>query len=417
MTAVRDADVIIAGAGMPGATLALALHAAGLKVMLIDPQPFSRQLEETFDGRASAISFSAFRQWRALGVAPLLEPHAQRIEQILVTDGRSPGASSRGAGGAWLRFDAAEIADRCAGEPLGYLLENRRIRAGLAQAVAEAGIAIEAPAQVESVAVAPGGAAVRLADGRTLNAALTVGADGKNSRVRHGAGIGVTGWDYRQSGVVATVALDRDHQGVAYEHFLPSGPFAVLPLTGRRASLVWTESTARGAALKAARTEVFEAHLRRRFGDFLGEIRVEGPRFVYPLSLQLADRLNAPRVALIGDAAHAIHPIAGQGLNMGLKDAAALAQTLIEAMRLGEDLGAELVLERYARWRGVDNVGVALATDVFTRLFSTDNPVARVARSAGISLVNRIGPARRFFMAEAGGAVGDLPRLLRGEAV
>ena len=417
MTPAPDADVIIAGAGMAGATMALALNGAGLKVILVDPQPFSAQLEESFDGRASAISFSAFRQWRALGVAPLLEPHAQRIEQILVTDGRAPGASSGSSGAVWLRFDAAEIADRCAGEPLGYMLENRQIRAGLSRALAEAGIAVLTPAQVDTADTSGGRAIIRLVDGQVLRAAVVVGADGRGSRVRREAGIGVTGWDYPQSGVVATVALERDHRGVAYEHFLPSGPFAILPLTGKRASLVWTESSARGAALKAARPEVFEAHLRRRFGDFLGDIGVAGPRFVYPLSLQLADRLTAPRTALIGDAAHAIHPIAGQGLNMGLKDAAALAQVLIEALRLGEDIGAETVLERYARWRGVDNVGVALATDVFTRIFSTNNPFVRAARDVGVAAVNRIGPARRFFMTEAGGAVGDLPWLLRGEAL
>ncbi len=417
MAGTPDADVIIAGAGIAGATLALALNGAGLKIILIDPQPFSVQLEHTFDGRASAISFSAFRQWRALGVAPLLEPHAQRIEQILVTDGRAPGASSGSPSAVWLRFDAAEIADRCDGEPLGYMLENRQIRAGLSRALEDAGIEVLTPAQVDTVDASGGCAIVRLADGSVLRAALVVGADGRGSRVRREAAIGVTGWDYPQSGVVATVSLERDHHGVAYEHFLPSGPFAILPLTDKRASLVWTESPARGAALKSARLEVFEAHLRRRFGDFLGDIGVVGPRFVYPLSLQLADRLTAPRTALIGDAAHAIHPIAGQGLNMGLKDAAALAQVLIEALRLGEDIGAETVLERYARWRGVDNIGVALATDVFTRLFSTNNPLVRAARDIGVAAVNRIAPARRFFMTEAGGAVGDLPRLLRGEAL
>ena len=417
MTPAPDTDVIVAGAGIAGTTLALALNGAGLKVILVDPQPFSAQLDERFDGRASAISFSAFRQWRALGVAPLLEPHAQRIDQILVTDGRAPGASSASPGPAWLRFDAAEIADRCAGEPLGYMLENRQIRAGLSKALDDAGIAVLTPAQVDTVDVSGGCAIVRLADGQVLRAALVVGADGRGSRVRREAGIGVTGWDYRQCGVVATVSLERDHHGVAYEHFLPSGPFAILPLTQRRASLVWTESLARGAALRAARLEVFEAHLRRRFGDFLGDIGVVGPRFVYPLSLQLADRLTAPRTALIGDAAHAIHPIAGQGLNMGLKDAAALAQVLIEALRLGEDIGAQTVLQRYARWRGIDNIGVALATDIFTRLFSNNNPLIRAARDIGVAAVNRIGPMRRFFMTEAGGAVGDLPRLLRGEAI
>lgn len=417
MTERPDADVIIVGAGMAGATLGLALKSAGLEPILIDPQPFDVTCAETFDGRASAISFAAFRQWRQVGAGNLIEPHAQRIEQIMVTDGRAPGPAARAPGGAFLRFDAAEIADRSGGEPLGYMIENRHIRAGLAEAVTRAGLRVLAPARVETVRVGPGGARVTLEGGETLSAPLVVGADGRGSVVRRQARIGTLGWGYGHTAVVATVRLTRDHGGVAYEHFLPTGPFAILPLTGRRASLVWTETAARAAALKTARAEVFETHLRRRFGDFLGEVTPEGRRFTYALSLQLADRMTGPRTALLGDAGHAVHPIAGQGLNMGLKDAAALAQVLAEAARLGEDLGAATVLERYGRWRSVDNLGVALATDVFTRLFSNDNPVLRGARGLGIALVNRIGPARRLFMSEAGGAVGDLPRLLRGEAI
>ena len=417
MRAPADADVIIVGAGMPGATLALALSSAGLTPLLVDPQTFEIQCAPTFDGRASAISFAAFRQWRALGAAAFLEDHAQRIEQILVTDGRSPGAAARGPGAAFLRFDAAEIAERSGGEPLGYMLENRRIRSGLARAVAEAGITVLAPERVRAVEVDAGGARVTLAGGRILAAPLVVGADGRGSLVRREAGLGTLGWDYGHTAVVATVGLERDHGGVAYEHFLPSGPFAILPLTGRRASLVWTEAPSRAAALKDCRAVVFEAHLSRRFGAFMGDVVLDGPRFTYPLSLQLADGLIAPRVALVGDAAHAIHPIAGQGLNMGLKDVAALAQVLTDAARLGEDIGDAAVLARYGRWRGVDNLGVALATHAFNGLFSNNNPLLRAARGAGMAIVNRIGPARRLFMNEAGGAVGDLPRLLRGEGL
>jgi len=412
-----DPDVIIVGAGMPGATLALALAAGGLKAVLIDPLPFEVQCAPTFDGRASAISFSAFRQWRAVGAASFLEPHAQRIEQILVTDGRPPGASARGPSPAFLRFDSAEIADRFEGEPLGYMLENRHIRAGLARAVAEAGIEVLAPAKVEAVNVTARAAQVRLADGRTLEAPLAVGADGRGSLVRRAGGIETFGWSYPHTAVVATVSLDRDHAGVAYEHFLPTGPFAILPLPDRRASLVWTETAAKAAALKACGEEMFEAHLARRFGPFLGQARLEGPRFTYPLSLQMAERLTAPRLALTGDSGHAIHPIAGQGLNMGLKDAAALAEVLVDALRVGEDIGAASVLDRYERWRRLDNIAVAAATDAFNRLFTNDNLLVRTVRDAGMAVVNRIGPARRMFMAEAGGALGDLPKLLRGEAL
>jgi 2-octaprenyl-6-methoxyphenol hydroxylase len=297
------------------------------------------------------------------------------------------------------------------------MLENRVSRAALAAAMNRAGIEVLAPARVSAVVFGPAAAEVTLADGRRLAAPLVVGAEGRGSVVREAAGIETLGWSYGQSGVVATVDLERDHQGVAYEHFLPSGPFAILPLTDRRASLVWTETTRRGEALRAARDEVFHAHLRRRFGDFLGHVEAAGPRFVYPLSIQLAADLVAPRTALVGDAAHAIHPLAGQGLNLGLKDAAALAQVLTEAMRLGEDIGSPLVLERYARWRRLDNLAVSLACDGFNRLFSNDNPALRLARGAGMALVGRIPPARRFFMHEAGGALGDLPRLLRGQAL
>jgi 2-octaprenyl-6-methoxyphenol hydroxylase len=410
-------DVIIAGAGMAGATFALAAAQGGLRVVMVDPQPFDAQLAPTFDGRSTAIAFSTFRMLDALGVGTSLRPHACRMDRILVTDGRRPGAASRAASSAFLRFDAEEIGDRTDGEPLGYTVENRRIRAALAEAVAAAGVEVRAPAAVAAVAAGPARTTVTLADGQALEAALVVGAEGRGSRVRQQAGIDVTGWGYGQSGVVATVSLGRDHGNVAHEYFLPAGPFAILPLTERRASLVWTETTRRAEALKACSDAAFHAHLMRRFGDFLEGVSVVGPRFVYPLSLQLAERLTAPRTALIGDAAHAVHPVAGQGLNMGLKDAAALAEVLVEALRLGEDIGSEIVLDRYARWRRFDNTALAAGFDGFVRLFSNDLPPVRLARDLGIAAVNRIPALRKAFMHEAGGAVGDLPRLLRGEAL
>ena len=413
----QDHDVIIAGAGIAGATLALSLARAGLTPVLVDPVVFDAQLAPSFDGRASAIAYAAFRQWRVLGLADALEPQAQRIEQILVTDGTTPGAASGAPPPFFLRFDSAEIADRSDGEPLGYLLENRHIRAALAAAVRTAGIEVLAPARVATAVFGPRAAEVTLADGRVLTASLAVGAEGRGSVIRGQAGIGALGWDYPQTGVVATVRMARAHEGVAHEYFLPGGPFAILPLTGDRASLVWTESTARGEALRIARPEVFQAHLERRFGEFLGAVAVEGPVFTYPLSLQLAERLAAPRVALLGDAAHGVHPIAGQGLNLGLKGAAALAEVLVDAVRLGEDIGSEVVLERYAAWRRFDTVTLSAGMDAFVRLFSNDNPLLRLARGAGMAAVNRIAPARRFFMQEAGGAVGDLPKLLKGVAL
>jgi 2-octaprenyl-6-methoxyphenol hydroxylase len=418
MSASYDADVIIAGAGMAGATLGLALARAGLKPILIDPAPFSAQVAPSFDGRSSAIAYAAFRQWRALGLGERLEPQSERIAHILVTDGRAPGPLSAGRPGPFfLRFDAHEIADRSDGEPLGYMLENRHTRAALARALEAEGVEVLAPARVDAAAFDGRCASVTLADGRTLTAPLAVGAEGRGSVIRKAAGIGALGWNYRQTGVVATVKLERPHGGVAHEFFLPSGPFAILPLTDQRASLVWTESDARAAALKSARREVFHAHLQRRIGDHLGRAEVEGDVFTYPLSLQIAERFSGPRVALLGDAAHGVHPIAGQGLNLGLKGAAALAQTLVEAARLGEDIGSEAVLARYAAWRRFDTLTLSAGMDAFVRLFSNDNPAMRLARGLGMAAVNRIGPARRFFMQEAGGAVGDLPRLLKGEAL
>ena len=410
-------DIVIAGAGLTGAAFALAAAQAQLKVVMVDPQPFSAQLAPTFDGRSTAVAFSTFRMLDALGLGETLRPHACRMDHILVTDGRRPGAASRSASPAFLRFDADEIGGRTGGEPLGYMVENRRIRAALAEAVTRAGIAVRAPATVASVATDAGKATVTLADGSTLIAPLVVGAEGRGSAVRRAAGIETVGWGYGQSGVVATVRLGRDHGNVAHEYFLPSGPFAILPLTDQRASLVWTETTRRGEALRDASDAAFHAHLMRRFGEFLDGATVEGPRFVYPLSLSLAEKLVVRRIALIGDAAHGVHPVAGQGLNMGLKDAAALAEVLAEASRLGEDIGSETVLERYARWRRFDNAALAAGFDAFVRLFSNDIAPVRLARDLGMAAVNRIGPLRRAFMQEAGGATGDLPRLLRGEAV
>lgn len=417
MTTPHTHDIVIAGAGMAGATFALAASQAGLRVVIVDPQPFSDQLAPTFDGRSTAVAFSTFRMLDALGVGEALRPHACRMDHILVTDGRRPGAAEKPASSAFLRFDAAEIADRNGGEPLGYMVENRHIRAALAQAIAVSDIEVRAPASVSTVAVDAVGATVTQADGAILTAPLVVGAEGRRSTVRQVAGIDTVGWPYAESGVVATVRLGRDHGGVAHEYFLPRGPFAILPLTGQRASLVWTETNRAAAALRTASDEAFASHLIRRFGEFLDGATVEGPRFVYPLELKLATRLTAPRIALIGDAAHGVHPVAGQGLNMGLKDVAALAEVLADAVRLGEDIGAETVLDRYARWRRFDTLALAAGFDGFVRLFSTDVPPVRLARNIGMAAVNRIGPLRRAFMQEAGGATGDLPRLLRGEAL
>ncbi|MGV3580338.1 UbiH/UbiF/VisC/COQ6 family ubiquinone biosynthesis hydroxylase [Brevundimonas sp.] len=417
MTHPHTHDIIVAGAGMAGATFALAAARGGLRVAMIDPQPFSAQLAPMFDGRSTAIAYSTFRMLDALGVGAAMRPHACRMDRILVTDGTRPGAASKAASPAFLRFDADEIGDANGGEPLGYMVENRRIRSALAEGVTGTDIDLRTPGSVVDVEQTPAAARVTLADGSVLSAPVVVGAEGRGSKVRKAAGIETVGWGYGQSGVVATVRLGRDHGNVAHEYFLPNGPFAILPLIEQRASLVWTETTKAAEALETCSEAAFQSHLMRRFGEFLDGARPEGPRFVYPLSLDLAMQLTAPRTAIIGDAAHGVHPVAGQGLNMGLKDAAALAEVLIEAMRLGEDIGSEVVLDRYARWRRFDNVALAAGFDGFVRLFSNDLRPVRLARDLGMAAVNRVGPLRRAFMREAGGATGDLPKLLRGELV
>jgi 2-octaprenyl-6-methoxyphenol hydroxylase len=417
--AANDFDVVIAGGGMAGATLALALVQARLRVAIVDIAAPETRVAPAFDGRTSAVAFANFRQWRALGVGDPLSAMAQPITEILITDGPAPSASRGPPLPAFLHFDVDEVAADTGGEPLGWVLENRHIRAALNTALAATAVTTLMGA-VDAVSPGPAGATVTLTDGRQLRASVVVGADGRSSRVRASAGIGVQGWAYRQAGVVATIALERPHNGVAHQHFLPGGPLAILPLVAdasseHRASLVLTDLTPRADALVAASPQAFEAYLARRFGEMLGRPRLVGPRMAYPLRLQVADAMTGARIALIGDAAHVIHPIAGQGLNLGLKDVGALAEVLIAAARIGEDIGSEMVLDRYARWRRFDGAGLGLATDLLTRLFSNDAPPLRIARGLGLAAVNRMPALRRLFMREAGAGLGDLPALLQGE--
>ena len=417
MNTPEPLDVIIVGAGMAGMTLALALEAGGLKVALIEKQPFADQLDIGYDGRASAIAYACFRQWKALGVGEALEPLACRMDEIFVTDGRLPGAATGRPLPFFLHFTAGEISDRTGDEPLGYMLENRHIRKALHDKIVARGIRLVAPAAVIDNREDGSFAEVDLDTGETLRAPLVVSAEGRKSRLRDKAGIGHVNWDYDQSAVVCTVQMERPHNHVAYEHFLPTGPFAILPLNDNRACIVWSEKHAKAKALMAVGDELFHEHLLARFGEFLGEIGTVGPKFIYPLGLGLAEEMHKGRLALLGDSAHGIHPIAGQGLNLGLKDVAALAEVLIEAARLGEDIGSDLVLERYAKWRRFDNVSTSAIMDGFVRLFSNDNPVVRLVRDAGMGLFNRVPALRSFVMEDAGAATGDLPKLLRGELV
>lgn len=415
MSNAFDADVILGGGGLVGQTLALALDQAGLSVVVIDASKPSDTLAPTFDGRAFAIAFASFRMWRALGIGDQID--AQPIEQIMVTDGRlGDGVRKGGPSLLHLHFDRAEMRDH--DEPLGLMCEARHVRMALDSAVkAKSSIRMIQPMSVTAIERDPAGVTVTLADGETLRAPLLVGTDGRRSFVRQAIGIRTIGWDYPATAIVATIAHEEPHDAVAYEHFLPNGPFAILPLKGNRSNIVWAEPRKAAEALLKMSPEDFLAELKLRFGDFLGELALEGPRFGYPLSLQLAERMIDQRVALAGDSAHGIHPLAGQGLNLGLKDCAALAECIADGVSLGLDPGDVSILERYQRWRRFDNVSMALGMEFFDKMFSNDIRPLALARRLGLGAVNAVGPARRFFMKYAGGGAGDLPKLLRGESL
>jgi 2-octaprenyl-6-methoxyphenol hydroxylase len=406
---MKQVDVIVCGGGLVGLPLALALGKGGLTVAVADTLPPATTVAPEFDGRVSALAYAAVRMLGALDVWPHLEKDAQPIREILVSDG----AIGRAASPFSLHFDAEEIG----GDSLGHIAENRHTRMALyAAAAEEKNISIIAPASVLSLSVESGHVLARLSDGSEIKAALAVAADGRDSQLRAQMGIGVVGWSYPQTGIVATVQHARPHEGVAYEHFLPSGPFAILPMTGDRSSLVWTEARDKAPAMLSLDDAAFDAEVAARFGAHLGETKVVGARWSYPLRFHLARDYVRPRFALAGDSAHGIHPIAGQGLNLGLKDVAALAETVLEAARLGRDIGTLDVLKRYERWRRFDSVTLALSTDALNRLFSNDIAPLRHLRDLGLGIADAIGPARRFFMRHAGGDIGKLPRLLKGEA-
>jgi 2-octaprenyl-6-methoxyphenol hydroxylase len=406
---LKQADVVISGGGMVGLTLGLALAQGGFRTVIADAVPTAAILDPKFDGRVSALAYASVRMLTVLGVWEDLAPHAQPIREILVTDGQAGKPASPFS----LHFDAQEVG----AEALGHIAENRHIRAALYGAVAACkNLELIAPALVKSLKTDGGAVVVRLEDGSEIAAPLVVAADGRESRLRSEMGINLVGWSYPQTGIVATVEHEKPHNGVAYEHFLPSGPFAILPMTGNRSSLVWTEDKKKAPALLALDEAGFNEELSRRFGNHLGKTKSAGPRWSYPLSFHLARDFVRPRFALAGDCAHGIHPIAGQGLNLGLKDAAALAEVLLDAARLGRDIGALDTLKRYERWRRFDSFALAASTDALNRLFSNDIAPLRHLRDLGLGIVDAIGPARRFFMRHAGGDIGKLPKLMRGEA-
>jgi len=409
-----DADIVLAGGGLVGLSLALAAGQAGLSVLVLDAAPPDAGLDAAFDGRVSALGRASTRMMSALGVWPDLANDAQPIWEILVSDGRL----KTGPSPLTLHFNHLEGDKASPGEPLGHIIENRHIRMALLQSLARyPRVALRGSAAVVAAKPDPFGISLQLAGDCVVRGRMCVAADGRESRLRQAAGIKSVAWDYGQSGIVATVHHGNPHGGLAHEYFLPGGPFAILPITGNRSSLVWTEPTAHAKALMALGQHEFECELRARFGTQWGDISCEGPRWVYPLSFQLARDYVADRLVLAGDAAHTIHPIAGQGLNLGLRDIAALVEVLSDAHRLGLDIGSAIVLERYQAWRRFDTVSMAAATDILNRLFSNDLPWLRVVRDIGLGLAGQIGPLRRTAMRHAAGDMGNLPRLLKGVAL
>lgn len=409
-------DVLVVGGGLVGLSLALALGGAGLRVTVVDRERPAAAADDRFDGRASAIAWGSSRVLRAIGLWQALDGHAQPIRDIRVSDGDSR---------LFLHYDHREVRLGDAGEapPLGYIVENRFTRRALYAAVAaQPDITLLAPAELIRLEREPGHVTATLADGRRLRAALAIACDGAESPQRAAAGIGVVRWRYEQAGIVCSISHQEPHHGVAHERFLGAGPFAVLPLPDgedgtHRSSIVWTERADLAPAMLKLSDEEFAAEIERRFGPHLGRIAVAGPRWSYPLGLLHAERYVAHRLALAGDAAHRIHPIAGQGLNLGLRDVAALAECIVDAARLGLDIGSAGALERYERWRRVDNLMLVGVTDGLNRLFSNDLAPVRLARDIGLGMVNALPPLKRLFMRHAMGLVGDLPRLVRGEAL
>jgi 2-octaprenyl-6-methoxyphenol hydroxylase len=414
-----DLDALIAGGGFAGLTLAIALRQAlGDRFAVAVADPGLGRAAAAIDERASAIVASVRRLFETLGVWQRVAADAQPILDMVVTDSRLRDAVRP----TFLTF-AGEVEP---GEPFAHMIENRVLVDALTTKARELGIDLRPAAVTDFTVVAPGddNAAAdrrcieaRLSDAKALSARLLVAADGARSTIRGKAAIATHGWSYDQSAIVVNVAHARDHQGRAEEHFLPAGPFAILPLKGNRASIVWTETTAEAERIMALPDAEFDTELEQRFKLHLGEIKVIGKRRAHPLGFFVARSFIAERIALVGDAAHLIHPIAGQGLNMGLKDVAALAEVIVDAARLGLDPGALDVLERYQRWRRFDTMAMGVATDGLNRLFSNRSDVLRLVRDVGLGLVDRLPALKRLFIREAAGLVGEVPKLLRGETL
>ena len=401
-----DTDILIAGGGLNGPALALGLAQAGFNVTVVDARPETARADDNFDGRGYALALASKRLLDAIGVWKRVAADAQPMLEIKVSDGRA----GEGSSPFFLHFDHAEIEEG----PMGFMLEDRFLYRAFLAAMAEK----ERITQMSGdsvIAQEPDatGVTVSLASGKSLRARLLVGCDGRQSGVAERAGIKRTGWGYGQTALVCAIAHEKPHNGIAHQFFMPPGPLAILPLPGNMSSIVWSETDENAQRINALSDEDYIAMLRPRFGDFLGDIKLAGARFSYPLNLTVANQFVAERVALVGDAAHGMHPIAGQGLNAGLRDVGALVQILKEAQRRGEDFATIDVLERYQEWRRFDTQALVAATDITNKLFSNDNPLLRLGRDIGLGLVNASPALRRTFMREAAGLTGELPDLMR----
>ena len=398
------ADVIIFGGGLVGLALASALDSSGLSAIVVDPADPAPRTTAAFDGRTSAVSSSSMRMLQTIGVADHLAEPGCPIRTITVADGLEPGG---------LHFEPDDD------EPLGFMHENRHLRAAL-QARAEAGpnTWLLWKSRIGQVDRGDHGVVVALEDGRKLFAPLLVAADGRNSPMREAAGIRVAKWKYDHQAIVSVLRHERPHANVAYETFYPTGPFALLPMTddakGHRSAIVWSVPEEDAAGWLSLNDKDFAAEAQAAMGGFLGKVQMLAPRSSYPLGFHHAAQITARRLALVGDSAHAIHPIAGQGLNLGFRDAAALAQVLVEGARLGLDLGDAQLLDRYQRWRSLDSLSVAVATDSLTRIYGVPGRTASAIRRFGMGLIERISPIKNRLTSEARGTSGDLPLLLRG---
>jgi 2-octaprenyl-6-methoxyphenol hydroxylase len=399
-------DLIIQGGGLTGLALAAAVGGVGGRVLLVEERPLSVTTAARFDGRVTAIARGSKQALGSIGAWAGMAEAAEAILEIEVGEADSLGS---------VHYDAAEVG----GEPLGWIVPNQAIRQGLLEAIAAAGsaVTIAAPASIETLARDAGGVEARLEDGRMVRGALLAVCEGRFSGTRETLGIGARRWDYGQTGLVCTFAHELPHRGRAVERFFPDGPFAMLPLPGNRSSIVWALESGLAKAVAALDDAAFTAEVQERFGDSLGRLALEGHRWSYPLILVWSHAYVAERAVLVGDAARGIHPIAGQGWNLALRDVTAIAEIVVDRLRLGLDPGSADALERYAAWRSFDSLALVAVTDGINRLFANDILPLKLARGAGLGLVERLPVAKRFFMRHAMGLVGDLPRLMRGEAL